>query len=130
MNAITPTRATWNGHNSSCWRSDLLRVNGFDERMQYWAQDREFGERLVNAGLRGAQIRYSAICVHLHHERPYKTETSRERNRKIRTETKALRATWTAHGVVKASEPPHNAHASRLAHDIVVHQFDASRRAA
>jgi glycosyltransferase involved in cell wall biosynthesis len=129
MNAVTPTRATWNGHNSSCWRSDLLRVNGFDERMGYWAQDREFGERLVNAGVRGTQIRYSAICVHLHHERPYKTDASRERNRQIRAETKARRATWTADGVVKASEPLATHH-SRIAADIVVQQFEVSRRAA
>lgn len=106
MNAITPTRATWNGHNSSCWRHDLLRVNGHDERMAYWAQDREFGERLVNAGVLGLQIRYSAICVHLHHERPYKTEASRERNREIRAETRARSATWTEHGVHKAPQRP------------------------
>ncbi len=68
MNAMTPTRPSWNGHNSSCWRTDLLRVNGHDERMAYWAQDREFGERLSNAGITGLQIRYSAICVHINHD--------------------------------------------------------------
>lgn len=105
MNAITPTRATWNGHNSSGWRTDILAVNGFDERMAYWAQDREFGERLVNRGVRGVQIRYSAICVHLHHERPYKTDESRERNRQIRRETRRNRAAWTIHGLHKGPAP-------------------------
>lgn len=100
MNALTPTRPTWNGHNSSAWRSDALRVNGFDERMGYWAEDREFGERLVNAGVRGLQVRYAAICVHLHHERPYNTEESRRENQKIRRETRRNRATWTAHGLI------------------------------
>lgn len=130
MNAITPTRATWNGHNSSGWRNDILRVNGFDERMAYWAEDREFGERLVNAGVCGVQIRYSAICVHLAHERPYKTEASRERNRQIRAETKARRAIWTAHGVLKANEPPHSAQPLRIADDVVVHDCRLMRRAA
>jgi glycosyltransferase involved in cell wall biosynthesis len=105
MNAITPTRPTWNGHNASGWRSDMIRINGFDERMAYWAQDREFGERLENNGVRGLQIRYSAICVHLHHERPYKTDESRERNRQIRRETRRNRARWTVHGLRKSPAP-------------------------
>jgi len=128
MNAVTPTRASWNGHNSSGWRADLLRVNGFDERMAYWAQDREFGERLVNAGIRGVQIRYSAICVHLHHERPYKTAHSRERNQGIRNETRRNRATWTAHGVLKTSEPqPQVMTTYRPAADIAINRFQAAQ---
>jgi glycosyltransferase involved in cell wall biosynthesis len=103
LNRFTPTRATWNGHNSSGWRSDVLRVNGFDERMAYWAQDREFGERLVNAGIRGVQIRYSAICVHLEHDRPYRTDASRARNKAIRTATRRNQVSWSEHGIVKKS---------------------------
>ena len=128
MNAITPTRATWNGHNASCFRRDLLRVNGFDERMEYWAQDREFGERLVNAGLHGLQVRYSAVCVHLHHDRPYKTEISRERNKKIRAETQSMLATWTAYGIVKSEDP--RAPLPRIADDILVQYFELQRKAA
>ena len=67
---ITPTRPTFNGHNASVWKRDALRVNGLDERMQYGGLDREFGERLVNAGVRGKQIRHRAGCVHLDHPRP------------------------------------------------------------
>jgi glycosyltransferase involved in cell wall biosynthesis len=107
MNALTPTRPTWNGHNASGWRADMIRINGFDERMAYWAQDREFGERLENSGIHGLQIRYSAICVHLHHERPYKTDESRERNRQIRRETRQTRAHWTVHGIRKLPAPEH-----------------------
>lgn len=122
LNALTPTRPTWNGHNSSCWRADLLRVNGHDERMAYWAQDREFGERLVNAGVTGVQIRYSAICVHIHHDRPYKTDVSREINRQIRAETKARRAIWTEHGIFKARQFPAN-FVTNIAEDVVVETF-------
>lgn len=107
MNTITPTRPTWNGHNASGWRADMIRINGFDERMAYWAQDREFGERLENCGIRGLQIRYSAICIHLHHERPYKTDESRERNRQIRRETRRDHARWTVHGIRKLPAPEH-----------------------
>ena len=33
LNRLTPTNASWNGHNSSDWKTDLLNVNGFDERI-------------------------------------------------------------------------------------------------
>jgi glycosyltransferase involved in cell wall biosynthesis len=36
---LSPARASWNGHNASAWKADLLAVNGFDERMQYGGQD-------------------------------------------------------------------------------------------
>jgi glycosyltransferase involved in cell wall biosynthesis len=102
LNALTPTRASWNGHNASGWRTDILRVNGFDERMVYGAEDREFGERLMNVGIRGVQIRYSAICVHLYHDRPYRTAEGQAHNRQIRQRTLREKLTWTAHGIVKA----------------------------
>lgn len=88
LNALTPTRPTWNGHNASCWKADALAVNGYDERMQYGGQDREFGERLVNRGIRGLQIRYSAIVVHLDHKRGYATPESIAKNRGIRRHTR------------------------------------------
>ncbi|MBM0108158.1 glycosyltransferase family 2 protein [Steroidobacter sp. S1-65] len=123
MNAITPTRPTWNGHNASGWRSDMIRINGFDERMAYWAQDREFGERLENSGVRGLQIRYSAICVHLHHERPYKTKESRERNQQIRRDTRRMRARWTVHGIHKSPAPESDALMITPADDVTVMRY-------
>jgi glycosyltransferase involved in cell wall biosynthesis len=84
LNAVATTRPTWNGHNVSGWKEGLLRVNGYNEDMQYGGLDRELGERLVNAGLRGLQIRYSAVCVHLDHARPYKTPETLARNRAVR----------------------------------------------
>ena len=69
LNLFTPTNASWNGHNASGWKKDIMAINGFDERMQYGGQDRELGERLFNNGLKSKQIRYSAICVHLDHPR-------------------------------------------------------------
>lgn len=103
MNKITPTTPSWNGHNASGWLSDLLEVNGFDERMQYGGQDRELGERLVNAGIKPIQIRYSAICVHLDHKRGYKTPESIAKNKGIRFQTKKERLTRTDYGIQKAS---------------------------
>lgn len=102
LNFITPTRPTWNGHNSSGWKKDIVAVNGFNEQMQYGGQDRELGERLVNKGVTGIQIRYSAICLHLDHKRSYKTDESIKKNQHIRKQTRDEKRTWTEYGIVKS----------------------------
>ena len=71
MNWLTPTKRSWNGHNSSGFKSDILAINGFNELLDYGGEDREMGERLFNNGLLSKQIRYRAICVHLDHSRGY-----------------------------------------------------------
>lgn len=101
MNAITPAAASWNGCNASGWKSDMLAINGFNEDMQYGGQDREFGERLWNLGLKSKQIRYSAICIHLDHNRPYKTEQTLSKNKKIRKETHKKHQVETINGIKK-----------------------------
>ncbi|MGE8224295.1 glycosyltransferase family 2 protein [Stenotrophomonas pigmentata] len=54
--------------NMSFWRQDLIKVNGFDERMEgYGAEDRELAERLQNAGLRRRPLKWAALAVHLWH---------------------------------------------------------------
>lgn len=101
LNWVTPTNASWNGHNSSGWKNDILNVNGFDERMQYGGQDRELGERLFNFGLKSKQLRYSAVCVHLDHKRGYKTPESIAKNMGIRKKTKKEKSVWTFYGITK-----------------------------
>jgi glycosyltransferase involved in cell wall biosynthesis len=101
LNKITLTNASWNGHNASGFKADILRVNGFDERMQYGGQDRELGERLINAGIQSKQLRYSAIVVHLDHKRGYKNEASIAKNRAIRDAVKAQKLRITPFGIVK-----------------------------
>lgn len=99
MNHITPTHATWNGMNASGWRQDILAARGFDERMAYGGEDRELGERLRNAGIRSKQIRYSAIVLHLDHQRPYVNEEAWKRNNAIRRETKEKHLVATEYGL-------------------------------
>ncbi|HNX67514.1 MAG TPA: glycosyl transferase family 2, partial [Bacteroidales bacterium] len=76
-----------------------LTINGFNEEMQYGGQDREFGERLVNLGLRSKQIRYSAILLHLDHSRPYKTPESIAKNVSIRKNTRKNKIIETPRGI-------------------------------
>ena len=99
MNTITHAHATWNGMNSSGWRDDLLAARGFDERMRYGGEDREMGERLINAGIQSSQIRYSAIALHLDHDRPYIDSEALEQNRVIRRHTRSEHITATEYGL-------------------------------
>lgn len=103
MEVLTPTNASWNGHNASGWLEDIKTVNGFDERMQYGGQDRELGERLFNLGIKSKQIRYSAICLHLDHARGYKNQASIDKNKAIRKATKDERKAYTEYGIAKKS---------------------------
>lgn len=99
LDALVTTRASWNGHNASGWKRDLVAVNGFDERMGYGGEDRELGERLENAGLRGKRIRHRAIVLHLDHPRGYVKDEIIAANNAIREQTKVQRLTRTAHGL-------------------------------
>lgn len=101
LDRCTPTRPSFNGHNASAWRADVIRVNGFDERMAYGGLDRELGERLVHAGVRFRQVRHRAICLHLEHPRSYVSAESWARNRAIRRDTRRGRLDWTPFGIVQ-----------------------------
>ena len=56
------------GCNFSLWRTDMLRVNGYNEAFTGWGrEDSEFAARLMNAGIRRLDLRGRAICFHLWH---------------------------------------------------------------
>lgn len=101
----SPTKATWNGHGSSTWKQSILEVNGHNEDMKYGGEDRELGERLMNAGLVGKRIRYRAILLHLDHKREYKTQEELQKNRAIRNEVVSSRSVWCANGILKRPGP-------------------------
>ena len=62
--------------------------------MRYGGLDREFGVRLVNAGVRPVHVRYDAIVVHLDHARGY-------RNPQEVAANKALRVAVDRQGIVQ-----------------------------
>jgi len=106
LDALTITRATWNGHSSSTWKKHFIDANGFDERMQYGGQDREFGERLMNMGIKPRQVRYRCSCVHLDHGRGYARPESIAKNRSIRKHTREQRITRTDYGIDSDQRQP------------------------
>lgn len=99
LDRTTPAKKTFNGNNSSCWRTDAISVGGFDERMGYGGEDREFGYRLQNTGVCPKVIRYSTICLHLDHARTYKDPDTRKKNLEIISKTRSEKLTKTLHGM-------------------------------
>ncbi len=109
LDAVTPTRATWNGHNASTWLSALEEVNGYDMEMGYGGLDRALGERLVNAGYSGIQIRHRAPTLHLWHPRPYRSEEGIAANRATRARIRREGTVRARHGLEELDAPPPNA---------------------
>jgi glycosyltransferase involved in cell wall biosynthesis len=105
LDRITPTGATFNGHNASAWRDDIVRANGFDAEMGYGGLDRALGERLVNMGVRGRRVRFRAVCFHLDHSRGYRRAAVLERNREIRARIRSNREVRARTGIAELSEP-------------------------
>lgn len=101
MDRVTPTRPTWNGHNASTWKTAVVAVNGFDMDMGYGGLDRAMGERLVNAGFSGRQIRHRAPCVHLWHPRPYRTSDVMAENRRVRDRIRATKQVRARVGIAE-----------------------------
>lgn len=98
-NVLTPTKRTWNGHNSSCFRKDAVAINGFNELIQYGGQDVEFGCRLNHSGVRGKHLRFSTIPVHLYHGHEYVKPGMLERSAEQRLETNRRRLVRAEVGV-------------------------------
>lgn len=101
LDVVTPTRRTWNGHNSSTWRAAIMSVNGFDLDMAYGGLDRALGERLINAGMRGKQVRHRTPCLHLYHERPYVDPQKWKRNHEIRRQIRRDREIRAHNGIAE-----------------------------
>lgn len=81
LERVTPARARWKGGNSSAYRADILKVDGFNESLGYGGEDKELGIRLNKIGVMGVQAKYSAPIFHLDHERDYVDATVMKQNR-------------------------------------------------
>ena len=101
LNWLTPTAATWNGHGSSCWTTDALAINGYNEQMRYGGLDREFGERLLNFGVKAKQVRHSVPVLHLDHSRPYVIPEAIEKNKAWRAEVRRSKKILSPLGITE-----------------------------
>jgi glycosyltransferase involved in cell wall biosynthesis len=106
LDALTPTAPDFQGNNTSVWRADLHAVNGFERTMGYGGLDRALGYRLRNYGVRGRQMRYRAVCLHLHHDRPYRDPEGVRRNEAIIAGLKRSGAFRAEQGIAELEPDP------------------------
>jgi glycosyltransferase involved in cell wall biosynthesis len=106
LDRLTPTAPLFAGNNASVWREAMLAVNGFDMEMGYGGLDRAVGYRLVNLGVRGIQVRHRAVCMHLHHQRPYKDAEVMRRNREILDAIRRTGQTRARRGIAELETDP------------------------
>lgn len=90
LRRVSPRR--WHGVkgcNLALWRSDLLAVNGFDERFEGWGfEDNDLVVRLIRNGVRRKEGRYAVPVLHLWHKSRPPDPTCRERfERRLRSDT-------------------------------------------
>ena len=74
--------------------------------MGYGGLDRALGYRLENLGVRGKQARHRAVCVHLHHDRPYRRPETVRRNREILAAIRRDRAVRARDGIAELAPDP------------------------
>jgi glycosyltransferase involved in cell wall biosynthesis len=56
------------GCNMAFWRSDLVKINGYNEAFIGWGrEDNEIGLRLINSGIKKRIIKFSAVVFHIYH---------------------------------------------------------------
>lgn len=105
LEQISPVKKVWNGCNSSGWRDDIIKVNGFDETMTYGSEDVELGVRLQNSGIRARHIRYTAPLLHIEHQRGYADPEQAAKNKQYMKSVRRSGRSWTENGIIKAKEP-------------------------
>lgn len=88
------------GCNIAFWKSDLIKVNGYDESMYGWgAEDTELGARLINSGVHKHTVRWAIIVYHIEHQ--YASRERMKINRKMLRETIISRSVWCKNGLNK-----------------------------
>ena len=83
------------GSNQGYWKDDLIRVNGFDERITGWGkEDNEIAARLYNSGIKRRNLKFAALTVHIYH-RPRKPDGENPNDKFLRAtiDNKSTRCT-------------------------------------
>lgn len=86
------------GCNMSFWRSDFIKINGFNESLVGWGiDDSEMIERLHNLGIKGKRLKYAGIAYHIFH--PEQSKNHLEINHEIERLTKEKKLTFIDKGI-------------------------------
>lgn len=56
------------GCHMAFWKDDMIKINGFDERYTSWGrEDSDIAMRMMHAGIKRINLKWAALCYHLHH---------------------------------------------------------------
>jgi len=92
------------GCNQAYWKSDLIRVNGFNEAFVGWGrEDNEIAARLYNSGVKRRNLKFQALAIHLHH--PLRHGLLGTRNDAVLRDTIEARKAWCPLGLSRHLEP-------------------------
>lgn len=82
----------------SFWKTDFIKVNGFNEGLVGWGiDDSEMIQRLHNIGIKGKRLRYKGIAYHIYHNEQSKDHI--HLNEVIEAETTKNKVTYIEKGV-------------------------------
>ncbi len=94
-NTISPK---FRGCNTSFWREDVMRINGYNDDMEGWGrEDSELMIRLHNAGIKGRRLKFKGMVYHLDHSESSKANI--EKNDAIQKTALARKITVTTKGI-------------------------------
>lgn len=99
LNLSTHRSGIFTGNGSSVWREDALAVNGFDERLGYGGDDKDFGFRLTALGVRSRMSKFSLISLHLDHPQPYVDQDVIRANHLHIKRVRSKKIHWTDYGI-------------------------------
>ncbi|RTY92390.1 glycosyltransferase family 2 protein [Flavobacterium sp. GT3R68] len=86
------------GCNMSFWRSDFIKINGFNESLVGWGiDDSEMIQRLHNLGIKGKRLKNAGIAYHIYHKEQSKSHI--EINNEIERETTEKKLTFIEKGI-------------------------------
>ena len=86
------------GCNFSFWKSDFIKVNGYNEEFTGWGrEDSELVLRMHNAGVEAKRLKYGGIVYHIYHKEQSKSFL--DRNDKIQQKTIQQKLTFVKKGI-------------------------------
>ena len=86
------------GCNMSFWKSDLIKINGFNESLTGWGiDDSEMIQRLINISVQGKRLKHKGIVYHIYHKEQNKSHI--EVNQLIEKETTEKKLTYIEKGI-------------------------------
>jgi len=86
------------GCNMAFWKDDLLKVNGYNEKLTGWGkEDSELAIRLINAGVQKKFLKMGGITYHLYH--PEASRDNEEMNTRFMNDAIESGSVWADHGL-------------------------------